>query len=42
VTPDETLVFMAEAVMLLPYMYACKLWQAHHEFMEDLLADAFR
>lgn len=36
--PANQYLFVAEMLMLLPYIYARKLWQAHTEFMEDLLA----
>jgi hypothetical protein len=26
-----------EFISLLPFVYAAKLWNAHYEFMEDLL-----
>lgn len=33
----EQLEWAAEFCGLLPHIYAVKLWQAHTEFMEDLL-----
>lgn len=33
----EQLQWATEFCGLLPYIYAVKLWQAHSEFMEDLL-----
>ena len=33
----EQLQWGSEYCALLPFIYAMKLWQAHNEFMEDLL-----
>jgi hypothetical protein len=33
----ESVAFATEFCALLPYAYAVKLWQAHNEFIEDLL-----
>lgn len=33
----ESVAFATECCALLPFVYAAKLWQAHNEFMEDLL-----
>jgi hypothetical protein len=40
--PENPYLFVAEMIALLPYTYVCKIWQAHHEFMEDLFAYPYR
>lgn len=34
---NENLLWGMEFCALLPFAYAAKLWNAHYEFMEDLL-----